>query len=916
MMLAGFKVLDGFYESFLSKAHVSVMEKDSNTVLVDSMKSTGKDFWGMAPYRKEYVLRVICSGYPTTYQAVQLPKKAKAKYVIESPLYIYQGMEKELKEVTVKASRILMVMKGDTIEYNAAAFRMAEGSMLDNLVRALPGVKLDDNGRITVNGEFVSSLLVNGRDFFNGDPKIALKNLPAYTVNKIKVYHKSDKAEIRGQTELTEEEKKKSPLVMDVGLKREYAQGWISNYEVGGGTGLGANAEAKWLGRLFAMRYTNHSSLAVFAGSNNLNDPMSVGSKGEWKKPDITEGEKTTHTAGINLTLDPKDSPLQFSTDLRMQQQRHVGEIQENGEDYYATATTHRNIHTQRRTTDTDLRWNGKLNFSKKGLYASLKPYASYLHNKGNSSTSSLMRQYFDGIGTDTLYTRNREVLSHGKTWNTGASLHGYFLISRQFLNYSLTTSYTNRRQRHAADDALRYFQSDRNSFHEYTDRTAPLKEYATTGEVLYEYSSTSTQKFRNKPLKWDFDIGYGFKQSNKTARQEMLESTDNELTPSVNNSRTWLIDSQNTYHTTYHNWEHHFEATFSARLHNFFMHLRPTMYIHSRRINDERAQIERQKSENAASFDPAFSVGWSDKVHTLELGGSQETEQPEMLYLLDVEDSSDPMTVLKGNASLKATRKQNVSLSYKANIKRHAQQLRLRVDLNRWLDKTGMAQLYDSHTGITTYMPMNVDGNRALDARSNYSISVGKSGNWSVSNELNFRLARSVDYSSAQSSREPMLHAVRNTIVKEELRLDYHINRMRIGAKGAFEWTGQQSEQHLFGHLKYGTKGYGITFSSPLLWGIDLDTDLMVYNRFGYDDASMNMTDIVWNASLMKPMGKRKQWIVKFIGFDILRQLSTVRREINAQGYTERRYNSMPSYVTLSVFYRLDIKPKKKSET
>ena len=81
-------------------------------------------------------------------------------------------------------------MKGDTIVYNADAFQLSKGSMLDALIEQLPGAELKDNGVITVNGKQVSSLLVNGKDFFRGDPKVALENLPAYMVNKVKVYEK------------------------------------------------------------------------------------------------------------------------------------------------------------------------------------------------------------------------------------------------------------------------------------------------------------------------------------------------------------------------------------------------------------------------------------------------------------------------------------------------------------------------------------------------------------------------------------------------------------------------------------------------------------------------------------------------------------------------------------------------------
>lgn len=87
----------------------------------------------------------------------------------------------QLGEATVTASKIRMVVKGDTLVYNADAFQLSEGSMLDGLIKRLPGFELRD-GQITVNGQYVSSLLVNGEDFFRGDPRVALENLPAYAM--------------------------------------------------------------------------------------------------------------------------------------------------------------------------------------------------------------------------------------------------------------------------------------------------------------------------------------------------------------------------------------------------------------------------------------------------------------------------------------------------------------------------------------------------------------------------------------------------------------------------------------------------------------------------------------------------------------------------------------------------------------
>lgn len=126
--------------------------------------------------------------------------------MVEKPL--------ELDEVTVKASKVKMVYRGDTIVYNADAFRLSDGSMLDALIEQLPGVELKGN-QILVNGRYVESLLVNGKDFFRGDPSVALQNLPAYMVNKVKVYEKEhEDAHVIGNL-------KEKPLVVDVNLKND-----------------------------------------------------------------------------------------------------------------------------------------------------------------------------------------------------------------------------------------------------------------------------------------------------------------------------------------------------------------------------------------------------------------------------------------------------------------------------------------------------------------------------------------------------------------------------------------------------------------------------------------------------------------------------------------------------------------------
>lgn len=917
LLLAGLRVLDAFYETSLDSARISVLESDSCTVLADSMRFSGR-FWVEVPRRDSYVLRINCRNYPVTYQMVKVPKKTGAKYVIEKPVYIFENMEVELGEAAVKASRILMVEKGDTLEFNAAAFRMSEGSMLDNLVRALPGVKLDDDGRITVNGEFVSSLLVNGRDFFKGDPRVALSNLPTYTVRKIQTYHKSEKAELMGKKELTEEERKKSPLVMDVTLKREYAKGWISNYEAGGGVGIDGDAGKKWLGRLFAMRYTNHSSLAVFAGTNSLSDAMSVSDKGEWKKVDAAEGETRTHMGGINLTLDPKDSPLHFSSDLLVKYNRHIGEMLENSETYYSGLTTARRSLTERISDHTDFHWKASTWWSKSPFFIELSPNVSYVQQKYEGlgerveMTSPFMADAGSRMGAmevDTLYSRRLQEQSCRKKWDADVELHGFVSFPlQQMISFYHKIDYSRTRENHGQEDLMLYTAPGRDSRLEYRNRHAPQSGYDYLGKILYEnYEAVKKGSFKFRAF-----LEYRLEQSRRSARQELLESADDGLTPSVGRNRIWLTDVQNTYHTVLLSRTHCIDPFFDLYWGKFALTAHASMYACHRNIEDTRAGRSMERTANDFAFLPSISLSWDNKVHYLEIGGRMKRDLPEMIHLLDVEDTTDPLIVQRGNPALKPATLQNAYFTYEAKAKHHNGRLKVKAGFNRWKDRTAMAQCYDPKTGVTTLLPMNVDGNRSLDATCNYTATIDRRGNWSVSNELGCRLARSVDFSSAYQDQTPEAYAARNSVVKEEFRLSWLFRQMRIGTKVALAWTRQRSEQHLFTTLNYGTQGCGITFSSPIFWGIDLDTDLMVYGRNGFDDASMNTTDWVWNASLKKSLGRKKQWTVKVLGFDILRQLSNIRNEVNAQGFVERRYNTIPSYLMCNIMYRLDVKPSR----
>lgn len=183
-------------------------------------------FNGKRLQKGKYIIKASMLGYKDAYENITLQSQRQTT-LIANPILMEHDVH-ELQGVTVKATKIKMVMHGDTIVYNADAFNLAEGSMLDALVARLPGARLTREGQIFVNGRLVKSLLVNGRDFFSGNPKMALENLPSYTVSKIKVYDREGQ-----NSRLMQRDMGDKSLVMDVKLKKEYLATLFGNVEAG-----------------------------------------------------------------------------------------------------------------------------------------------------------------------------------------------------------------------------------------------------------------------------------------------------------------------------------------------------------------------------------------------------------------------------------------------------------------------------------------------------------------------------------------------------------------------------------------------------------------------------------------------------------------------------------------------------------
>ena len=381
-------VCDSFTKAAVEKPFITVMNEDS-TVVDTITASTYKD-WGSQMNRTDfrikvpavatkYIIRAQAPEYEDLYLDYEIKYVARNAY-FNLPMLEMQkryAYDKELDEVEVVATKVQMVIKGDTIIYNADAFNVPEGSMLDGLIRQMPGVELSDDGVITVNGRKIDRLTLNGDDFMKGNNNAMLQNLPHYTVKDVQVYDKlSDKDEYLGhQTEQKE-------FVMNVRMKREYSRGYIANAEVGAGT------EGRYMTRMFALAYGDKTRVSVFGNMNNVNERRRPGSDGDWDATKEPNGITNVKNMGLDINTKSRDGKADNSFEAEVKWQKDDNESRVAGDNYLNGTSNYSRSNSLSTARNSNLQLS---NYFKRNDKVHINSEAQINIGRGNSN--SLSRQ-------------------------------------------------------------------------------------------------------------------------------------------------------------------------------------------------------------------------------------------------------------------------------------------------------------------------------------------------------------------------------------------------------------------------------------------------------------------------------------------------------------------------------------------
>ena len=903
-------VADGFTKAAVEKAFVTLMREDST--VVDTMRvymwhswssgvgrsaGSSRYYFRVSRQPANYIIMVEHENYETACLPYAMKQVSRRRHDVDGPTFYLKKAARarhfeggELGEVVVKATKVKMVYRGDTIVYNADAFNVPEGSMLDGLIRQLPGVELNDDGEIFVNGKKVENLTLNGADFFKGKNQIMLQNLPYFTVKNVEVYKKQTPE--NKYLGIDDEDKKE--LTMDVILKREYSIGGSANVEAGYGT------DDRYRLKGFGMRYTDRTRALLFGGMNNINETMEYNAeRSQYNDRTQQSGDRHFRQVGGQFVyLGPEDK-VNNSTEVSAQWTDDFTETRRQSETYMSDASTF----GQSQGT-------GRSKPSRFGLKNTLRVSNSKFHSYSHA-TLDYRRQHSesDGWSLTTADALMRDSInsswyrSHSNNETLTANVHSDLskrLATGDAIRIGVSGSYY--RSFSPLTESLNHYDYHRLGTTDDRDRQtrSPYHTYQLRVNVGYSYRLTE-----HLDIEPSLSLGTS---SNKSNRHEYLRD-----------SIDYQFDQQNSYEQLTRTLDRraNLSVSFNRSTKTWYIGLYGNLNFNFQRqaMDYESLPLTTSLKRHYTLFSPNVYLFLlkNDRSRELNFGYDLNPSTPSVTDLIDRPITSDPLNIYLGNPGLKMQQDHNWWLTYEMRRDSIDQRIRLRADANITHNSRTQGYTYDMTTGIRIYRPENIaSGNWNASLTVNYDRALGKKKFFHTGSELTLRYNKSTGLALTTGSISQELSRVGNFFTRFKTNLGYQRQQLTLRIKGEVNY------RNIDRNITIGQQptdiwdfSYGLSGAYKLPWNFTLDTDLTMNSHRGYADQEMNDNRLYWDAAITKSLANGR-WVIKLRGYDLLGQVSSLRYSINAQGRTETWTNSMRRYAMLTASYRFTQKPKK----
>ena len=933
-------VLDKETKEGVIQATVQLLKSDSTFVVGAASDENGL-FSLTAPANGKYILKFTSVGYKNLTRNIVVADDKDTdlgKINLSTDAVM-------LKEVVAKGVAAKVTVKEDTFIYNAAAYRTPEGSVVEELVKKIPGAQVDDEGNVTINGKSVKKIKVDGKEFLNGDTKTALKNLPTAIIEKVKAYdEKSDLAKVTGIDDGEES------TVLDFGIKRGMNKGYLVNANVGYGT------HKRYSEQLMAMYTRDNFRIMGFGNANNTNDMGFPGGGGGGRFGGGRNGLNASKMGALNLNY--QGDKLQVDGGVRWNHSDGDAFSKTSSENFVSTSGSFSNSVSNSWSRSNSWNINARLEWKPDTMTNIMfRPSYSYSTSDGLSKNNSgtydedpylyvvdPLASGFISNGTDTINVNanTSKSLSYGKNKNA----QGMLQINRKLSSNGRNITFR-------ADAGYKEGASDGISLQDLESRAAGL-------DSTY-YRSTITNRYNTTPTKsWDYTLQatysepiakatflqfrYRFKHSYSKSDRNTYDfsslgvMTDNDLT-----YRGWenylnqyvlyphgtsledYLDTDLSRFSEYTTNTHIFELMMRVIRQKYNLNFGVQLQPQSTHFVQNYQGVYTDTTRNVTNFTPTLNFRYKfSKVSQLRIDYRANTSQPSMTNLLKIVDDSSPSNVSLGNPGLKPSFTNTLRAFYNGYRQSHMQSWMANIGFNTTRNSiSNMVTYYDKETTVTLadydnrqivipaggriVKPENINGNWDISGAVMFNTSVDTLGNWNVNTFTNVNYSNNVGYVQLDQNTSSQKNTTKNLSIGERLSFSYRNDWLEVEPNGSLTYTHARNELQSSSDLDTWQFSYGLNVNVTAPWGTSFNTGIQNNCRRGYNDSSMNTNELIWNAQISQSFLTGKPLVVSLQFYDILQNQSNFSRAISAMQRTDTWYNSINSYAMLKVTYRFN---------
>lgn len=835
------------------------------------------------------------------YKAINKP----VKITDETPSLTLGTLGMELKGVNLNAVEIKdekppIVVKKDTLEFNADAFKTRDNAVVEDLLKKLPGVTVDKDGAITAQGETVTKVYVDGKPFFGTDPKMATKNLPANIIDKVQVIDKkSDQAEFTkiddGQTE----------KAINITIKKDKKKGLFGRASAGYGT------DDRFSTSFNINRFRDNQQMSLLGGGNNVNntgysirDQMSFspagggggggrgrggrggmivtqGGGGGNANPGITRN----WNAGFNFSED-FNKKVQFSGSYFFNDTKNNLAQQTSRQTFAGNSTTFYNENSASQTDNSNNRINARVEYEIDSMHSIIfEP--SYSLTNGNNFSS---RDY------QTL-NNNKDTVNKGTTINDGQgnnqNIGGSLLFRKRFktpgrsfsLNLTYNTSINDQQNfnkssvYYFANDSLSTFNQNNQINTTSKNAGANLTYTEPLGRDKYLEANYGFTNYKSDSKKYTYDYD-----ESKGIYDQLNDSLSNAFTNNTLNQQVGVA-----FRTT------KLKYDYSIGLNVLLNNLDNNTYS----FRTKRDSLIHQRTVNFApnaSFNYTFA-----KNKRLRINYNGNTQQPTVQQLQPVPDNSNALYVQEGNPELKPSFNNTLRINYNqfnnTTFRGMFAMLRGSFGTNKIVNSTRL----DTATGKTFSKPVNVNGYYSLNGMLHNSIPLSRTPG------QNLNTGTMIGYSRDVNMTQGVMNYKNTFQLTQSVNVSYMYKELFDAAVGgsvnynATSYTLPSTPNTQYFDYNFNAD---VSFNLPLgfMVGSDVTCTLSRGRTAGY-----NLTSTMWNANISKYVFPKKQGMIRIQGFDLLRQYLAVSRDVSDNYIEDVRSNVLQQYFMISFTYFLN---------